>query len=90
MKMLRLRSKFWILRRFNKGEPSSYECGWALENLPQSTNGGVIRSLAYRSAGYSLNQISVQLNCTRERVRQLVYTGIRRARANAINKGVKQ
>lgn len=81
--LLFLRIKFWILRKFNDGEPSREEVNWALLNHPlmedkicgphlhryQERIRGIMISYIL---GDSLEEIAEWKNVTRERIRQII------------------
>lgn len=68
---------FWLLRFFNGREPSPLEAYWAAVYCRHTVR--IEWALLYYGAGAGLEQTAKNLNCTRERVRQMVRKGVRKA-----------
>lgn len=70
--------KFWILRKFNDGEPSREEALWAIAYSARLSPRIQIALVAY-AGGSTLEQIGNSMSFTRERARQLVRKAVRNA-----------
>lgn len=84
MKLLFLRLKFQLLRKFNDGEPSRAEVVWALEHVSLTMR--IMSVMLMYSEGENYDTIATHHGVTRERVRQLIQKGVRDAWATKIKK----
>lgn len=75
--MILLRFYFWILKKFNDGEPSSQECGWAMDGYWRVMPNRVCSVVRLRQFGCSLEFIAHRRGYTRERTRQMARSGVR-------------
>jgi hypothetical protein len=74
MKLLLLKFKFWVIRKFNDNYPGKAEVKWAIGEYKHTA--GILSAMKKYSFGQDLQAIATEAKVTRERVRQMILKGV--------------